>query len=142
VVFTTLLVLGLPCPAVSQEGPPDGPPPTSEGTAVLTRGPLQVDTVPILCHDADRPDLGFVTDAGDDEWAPEIELSLWPTPNAADSLSMRFDDGDSIYDRTFPLGTPMTGAFVASVNIVSWDPGPGVDLYFSADCSGRLERGG
>ena len=135
-----LMVFGLPGSARSQDGPPEGPPPTLEGTAVLTRGPLQVDTIPVLCHDAERPDLGFVTDSNDAEWVPEIALSLWRTPNASDSVSIRFVDGGSTYDRTFPLGPPMTGSFLASVNLVSWDPGPGVDLYFSVDCSERLER--
>ena len=142
VFFATSLVLALPGAAVAQDGPPDGPPHTVRGSAVLTRGPLQVDTIPILCRDAEDPTLGFVTDVADAEWSPDLELSLWPAAGDGESLSLRFDDGAATYDRTFPRGTPMTGSFMAGVNIVSWDPGPGVDLYFSADCSHRLARGG
>jgi hypothetical protein len=141
-VLAAVMVLFFSGPAASQDGPPEGLAPTIAGSAVLTRGPLQVDTIPILCHDANRPELGFITDVGDIDWAPEIELSLWPTPGTSDHLSIRFDDGEDTYDRTFPLGTPTTGIFSASVNIVSWDPGPGVDLYLGANCSRRLKRGG
>ena len=137
-VFLVILVLLVPSRAEAQ----DGPPPTIRGTAVLTRGPRQVDTIPVLCHDAADPSTGFITDIGDTEWAPEVDLSLWLTPGSPGSVSVRIDDGEATYDRSFPVGPPMQGGFAASVNIVSWDPGPGVDYYFAVDCSKRLERGG
>jgi hypothetical protein len=139
--LAALLLLVLPAGAASQAGPPEGPAPTVPGTAVLHRGPLQIDTIPILCQDREHPELGFVTEVDNAEWTPEVTLTLWPTPGAADSVSIRFDDGVSTYDRTF-TSYPSNGMYLAGVNIVSWDPGPGVDLQFGADCSERLTREG
>ena len=116
------------------------PAPTIPGSAVLSRGPLQVDTIPILCRDTERPDLGFVTEVGDPEWTPAVDLRMEPV--AGDSLRVVFDDGSETYDRTIPLGTPTTGMFYASVNLVPWDTGRGVDMTFAASCTERLARGG
>lgn len=111
---------------------------TVPGLAVLTRGALQVDTIPILCRDGELPQVGFVTDGADPEWAPELDLSLEPLPG--DSLRVVFDDGRDLYNRILPPGTPMAGSFLASVNLVPWDTGRGVDMTFVASCRERPAR--
>lgn len=142
VAIAAAVAIHTPSSAAAQAGPPGGPPPTVPGTAVLYSGPLTVDTLPILCHDAERPEVGFLTETDHPEWMPEVALHLWPTPGAADSISVRYiADGDPV-DRTFHVGTPQTGTFTAVVNVVPWDTGRGVDVSFTADCSRRLERGG
>jgi hypothetical protein len=66
--------------------------------------------------------LGFLTDSTDAEWVSVLRLSAWPVPSAADSLSIRFDGGDTVVEPTLPT-TPQTGSFVASINLVPWDSG-------------------
>lgn len=127
-------------PAIGQATPPPGPPPTIPGTAVVTQGPLTVDTIPILCHNAEQPDQGFMTESSNAEWAPEVDLTLWPTPGASDSLTITFKGADADYDATFTRGTHASGPLLAGVNLVPWDTGRGFDLYFMADCSERLVR--
>ncbi len=139
---TLTTLLSLPGGVGAQTGPPGGPPPTIPGTAVLYRSPVQVDTIPILCYDAERPEVGFETESTDPEWTPTVALTLWPTPGTADSLSIRFDDGTSVVDRTVPRGTPQTGMLSLGVNVVPWDTGRGVDLQIGANCTERLTREG
>jgi len=136
-VATVLLVsLGLPTVVEAQQPAP----PSAPGTVVVGRGPLDVDTIPILCVDAARPDRGFVTETGDPEWAPTLDFSLRPTTAKGDSFRVRFADGSATYDRTIPRGTYTEGPLLGSVNLVPWDSGRGVDLYFTARCDERLHR--
>ncbi|MGE0556344.1 MAG: hypothetical protein AB7R55_23190, partial [Gemmatimonadales bacterium] len=114
--------------------------PSAQRTAVVTRGARDVDTIPILSVDARRPDGGLITETGNSEWAPALDLSLRPTAAKADSFRVRFADGAATYDRTISRGTYTEGPLVASVNLVPWDSGRGVDLFFSVRCDERLHR--
>lgn len=58
--------------------PPDTPPPSIPFTAALCRGPLQGNTMTILCHDVQRPEVGFVTESDDGVWTPEIAVITSP----------------------------------------------------------------
>ncbi|MEZ4425775.1 MAG: hypothetical protein R3E98_20440 [Gemmatimonadota bacterium] len=117
-------------------------PPSAPGTAVLYTGPLDADTLPILCVDGARARSGFVTERTSAEWTPTVDLRVAPVAGSADSLFIAYDDGSTVYERTVLYAGSATSRLTASINLVPWDDGRGVDLYFSADCSVRLDRGG
>lgn len=128
-----------PSPSSAQQGPP----PTVPGTAVLYRGPVQADTLPILCAVAGQPRAGFVTEMGSAEWAPSLDLRVFRFAGvpATDSLGMTFEDGGTVYERSLQMADSGEGPLTVAVNLIPWDQGRGVDLYFTADCSTRLPRG-
>jgi hypothetical protein len=117
-----------------------GPTPTERGTAVLHRGPVGADTLPILCRDAERPEAGFVTETGDPEWTPRVALSLSPTVGAERQITVLLSQDGRDYEASFPYAESREGYYTVGIWVDPTDGSAGKDIYFTATCRERLAR--
>lgn len=119
---------------------PAGPPPTVPGSAVLHVTPIAADTLPILCHDAVRPERGFVTETSDPEWSPRYDLALWPTNEAASELAIRLDLSGNVVGASFPTTPSNEGLLTVVAWVEREDGSGGRQISFTARCGERLIR--
>jgi hypothetical protein len=120
--------------------PTGGTDPTIPGTAVVHVTPIAADTLPIVCRDRDRPELGFVTEAADAEWTPRLTLAL-SRPNAApDQATVTLELDGTRYSATFPSGESGEGYYTALAEVTSGDGSPPRMISFTATRLEHLER--
>lgn len=103
---------------------------------------MAADTLPILCHDATRPERGFRTEMSDAGWTPRYDLSLWPTNDAASELAIRLDLSGRVYGAAFGTTPSNEGYLTVSAWIEQADGSGGRQIAFTAQCGERLVRGG
>ncbi len=142
-VVVVFLALGTGCGAVvAQPVPPADPAPALPGTAVLHLDPVSADTLPILCHDAERPEAGFVTETTDPEWTPRVGLSFWPAPDGPEEWFVRIDWDGTAWSTSFQGMTPSNEGVMTVVAWVVRPDGSGErQISFTAHCRERLVRG-
>ena len=140
-LFCVGALLTSPTGAPGQTAASGASDPTVPGSAVVHVSPIAADTLPILCHDRDRPELGFVTEMTDPEWTPRFALGL-SRPDDVPGQAVVVLELDGIrYSASFPAGESGEGFYTAMASVVSSDSSPGRMISFTASCMERLARG-
>lgn len=112
------------------------------GSAVVHVSPIEADTLPILCRDRDRPELGFVTESEDSEWRPRIDLSFSRSGVAASNGVVALEVDGTHYSTTITAGESGDAGYYTVVATVTADGAAPRMISFTAHCRERLVRGG
>lgn len=120
--------------------PTGGTGPTIPGTAVVHVTPVAADTLPILCRDLNRPELGFVTEATDAEWAPRLSLALARPDAAPGQAAVTLELDGTRYEASFPAGESGEGYYTAVAEVTSDGGSRPRMISFTATCLERLTR--
>lgn len=141
--LVALMVLAAAPVVAAAQPTPGGAEATIPGSAVVHVSPVSADTLPILCHDRDRPERGFVTEIGDPEWTPRLALTLERPMGATDEAAILLELDGASYTASFPAGESGEGFYTALATVTSADgAGPPRMISFTANCTERLPRGG
>lgn len=136
---TVLLLLAASPDTVRAQVGSGGAEPAIPGSAVVHVSPVSADTLPLLCHDSERPEAGFVTEMNDPEWAPRLSLSLSRPATAPDQAEVTLELDGARYTASFPAGESGEGYYTALATVTG-DGGSRM-ISFTASCLERLARG-